>query len=179
MLCVLKALVRRARMPNSRSLGVEGRESEDDKLAPFPLSTVEGHKRQLLVRLLVAGIIGQSPTRHASNMFGYHWAYLKLGNFSYVGAIGWLMNEPGVVSIEFGWPGLSYLHSFSKSRTGIWYSVLSSETCNSLSPLTNSSSIGDKRFCPPERLSADFMIPLNVAEVEELLACSWPFLSDL
>jgi hypothetical protein len=53
MLCVLRVLVRLARMPNSRSLstpGVEGRESEDDKLAPFPLSSVESHKRQLLVR---------------------------------------------------------------------------------------------------------------------------------
>ena len=47
-------------------------------------------------------------------MFGYHVAYLKLGHFSYVGAIGWLMNELGVVSIEFRWLELSYLHSFSK-----------------------------------------------------------------
>jgi hypothetical protein len=37
-----------------------------------------------------------------------------LGHFGYVRAIGWLMNEPKVVSIEFGWPGLSYRRSFSK-----------------------------------------------------------------
>ena len=51
--CVLRAPVRRARMPNSRSLstpGVQGRESEDDKLAAFPLRNVESHKHQLLVR---------------------------------------------------------------------------------------------------------------------------------
>jgi hypothetical protein len=62
----------------------------------------------------------------------------------------------------------SYIRSL-RSRIGIRHSVLSSETCNSL---TNFSWIGDRRLRPPERLSVGFMISLNVAKVEELLASS-------
>ena len=109
---------------------------------------------------------------HQHPLFDYHLAYVKLGHFGYVGAMGWSQSNLN------GQGSATHIRT-QMSRTDIHYSVLSLETCNSLSTSTDFSWIGDKRLRLPERLSVDFMISLNVAEVDELLASSWLFLLGL